>query len=41
MEISGVELGQANSVKMRWKAVYKVAGDPREEEGEVPALGIA
>ncbi|MCJ1229101.1 hypothetical protein MMC12_005766 [Toensbergia leucococca] len=41
IEINGVPKGQANLVKMRWKASYKVAGDLRQEQGEVPALGIA
>ncbi|KAK4695365.1 ADP-ribosylation factor-binding protein GGA, partial [Lecanoromycetidae sp. Uapishka_2] len=39
--VTGVSKGQANSVKMRWKASYKVAGDLRHEQGEVPSLGIA
>ena len=39
--VNGVAKGQANSVKMRWKANYKVAGDLRQEQGEVPSLGIA
>ena len=28
-------------VKMRWKASYKVGGEPFNEQGEVPPLGIA
>lgn len=39
--INGVAHGQAGNVKMRWKASYKVAGDLRQEQGEVPSLGIA
>ena len=39
--VNGVVRGQANSVKMRWKASYKIAGDLRQEQGEVPSLGIA
>ncbi|CAF9929083.1 MAG: hypothetical protein ALECFALPRED_004244 [Alectoria fallacina] len=39
--LSGVARGQANSAKIRWKASYKVAGDLRQEQGEVPPLGIA
>ena len=39
--VNGVAKGQANAVKMRWKASYKVAGDVRQEQGEVPSLGIA
>lgn len=40
VEIHGVAKGQASSVKMRWKASYKVAGDVRQEQGDVPTLGI-
>ncbi len=40
IEIDGVAKGQANSIKIRWKASYKVEGFVREEQGEVPALGI-
>ncbi|KAA6408935.1 MAG: vhs domain-containing [Lasallia pustulata] len=40
IEINGVAKGHANAVKMRWKASYKLAGDFRQEQGEVPALGI-
>ena len=40
IEIHGVAKGQANSVKMRWKASYRVAGSVQQEQGEVPALGI-
>ena len=39
--VNGVAKGQANAVKMRWKASYKVAGDLKQEQGEVPSLGIA
>ncbi len=38
--VHGVSKGQANLVKMRWKASYKVGGDLQEEHGEVPVLGI-
>ncbi|KAL2057712.1 hypothetical protein ABVK25_002096 [Lepraria finkii] len=41
ISVNGVSKGQAKSVKMRWKASYKVAGDLRQEQGEVPSLGIA
>ncbi|MCJ1465846.1 hypothetical protein MMC07_004465 [Pseudocyphellaria aurata] len=40
IEIQGVAQGQAYAVKMRWKASYKVAGDARQEQGDVPTLGI-
>jgi len=39
--INGVSKGHADSLKIRWKASYKVAGDLRQEQGEVPSLGIA
>lgn len=39
--VHGASKGQANLVKMRWKSSYKVAGDLRQEQGEVPVLGIA
>lgn len=39
--INGVGRGQADKVKVRWKASYKVGGEPRMEQGEVPPLGVA
>ncbi|KAG7006038.1 hypothetical protein G7Y79_00016g040230 [Physcia stellaris] len=41
IEIHGVAKGQTSAVKMRWKASYKVAGEPANEQGEVPPLGVA
>ena len=41
IEIHGVQRGQAGVVKMRWKMSYKSAGDLRQEQGEVPPLGVA
>ncbi|KAL8788393.1 MAG: hypothetical protein Q9195_007311 [Heterodermia aff. obscurata] len=41
IEIHGVSRGQTSMVKMRWKASYKVAGEPVNEQGEVPPLGVA
>ena len=38
--VNGVQKGQANNVKMRWKANYRMAGEARQEQGEVPPLGI-
>ncbi|KAL9105002.1 MAG: hypothetical protein Q9163_000099 [Psora crenata] len=32
--VQGVTRGQADSVKMRWKSSYKLAGDIRQEQGE-------
>ncbi|KAI4258283.1 MAG: hypothetical protein L6R42_005188, partial [Xanthoria sp. 1 TBL-2021] len=40
MEINGVPRGSGNSVKMRWKASYKVGGEMKMEQGEVASLGI-
>ncbi|MCJ1295132.1 hypothetical protein MMC34_006693 [Xylographa carneopallida] len=41
IEVHGVAKGQSSSVKIRWKASYKAAGDLRQEQGEVPPLLIA
>ncbi|KAL8825803.1 MAG: hypothetical protein Q9191_004194 [Dirinaria sp. TL-2023a] len=41
IEINGVAKGQTSMVKMRWKASYRLAGELRNEQGEVPPLGIA
>ncbi|KAL9628786.1 MAG: hypothetical protein Q9204_005663 [Flavoplaca sp. TL-2023a] len=40
IEINGVPRGSGNSVKMRWKASYKVGGEMKMEQGEVGSLGI-
>lgn len=40
IEIHGVVKGQVSSVKMRWKASYIMMGEVKQEQGEVPALGI-
>ncbi|KAI4114094.1 MAG: hypothetical protein LQ345_005070 [Seirophora villosa] len=40
IEINGVPRGTGNGVKMRWKASYKLGGEMRMEQGEVPSLGI-
>ncbi|KAL8753023.1 MAG: hypothetical protein Q9199_005337 [Rusavskia elegans] len=40
IEINGVPRGSGNSVKMRWKASYKVGGEMKMEQGEVASLGI-
>ena len=39
--LSGVPLGKASSVKMRFKVSYQLDGQPHEEQGTVPSLGIA
>jgi len=41
IEIHGVTKGQSSSVKIRWKASYKIAGDLRQEQGEVPPLMVS
>ncbi|KAL8981050.1 MAG: hypothetical protein Q9177_005695 [Variospora cf. flavescens] len=40
IEINGVPRGMGNSVKMRWKASYKLGGEMKMEQGDVPSLGI-
>jgi len=39
--LNGVEYGKGTAVKMRWKASYKVGAEPKYEQGEIPALGVA
>jgi ADP-ribosylation factor-binding protein GGA len=41
MLIDGIDVGKGNSVKIRFKVFYKLGGEAREEQGMVPALGIA
>ncbi len=38
--VNGVARGQVGNVKMRWKTSYKVGGEAKQEQGEVPSLGI-
>ncbi|KAI4193299.1 MAG: hypothetical protein LQ346_003955 [Caloplaca aetnensis] len=40
IEIRGVPRGSGNAVKMRWKASFKLGGEMKMEQGEVPPLGI-
>ncbi|KAI4181598.1 MAG: hypothetical protein L6R41_006529 [Letrouitia leprolyta] len=40
IEVKGVPRGSGNNVKMRWKASYKLGGEMKMEQGEVPPLGI-
>ncbi|KAL8768380.1 MAG: hypothetical protein Q9194_005727 [Teloschistes cf. exilis] len=40
IEVNGVPKGSGNSVKMRWKASYKLGGEVKMDQGEVPSLGI-
>ena len=39
--IHDVPRGRTGLVKMRWKASWKVMGNAKQEQGEVPALTIA
>ncbi|KAH6721533.1 VHS domain-containing protein [Leptodontidium sp. 2 PMI_412] len=39
--LNGVEQGKGDSVKLRWKASYKVGAQPVNEQGEISSLGIA
>ena len=41
IEIHGVAKGQAENVKIRWRASYKAAGEAKQDQGEVPPLGIS
>ncbi|KAK2763854.1 hypothetical protein FQN54_009472 [Arachnomyces sp. PD_36] len=41
LQINGIEHGKGNVVKTRFKISYKLGADPKEEQGSVPALGIA
>ncbi|KAL8729594.1 MAG: hypothetical protein Q9181_004953 [Wetmoreana brouardii] len=40
IEVNGVPKGSGNNVKMRWKASYKLGGELKMDQGEVPSLGI-
>ncbi|TVY80627.1 putative ADP-ribosylation factor-binding protein [Lachnellula suecica] len=39
--LNGVEQGKGDSVKLRWKASYKVNEQQVNEQGEIPSLGLA
>jgi len=39
--LNGVEQGKGDSVKLRWKASYKVGTQAINEQGEIASLGIA
>ncbi|CAG8888348.1 unnamed protein product [Penicillium egyptiacum] len=41
MLIDGIDIGNGDSVKIRFKVSYKLGGEAREEQGMVPPLGIA
>lgn len=39
--LNGVAHGQGSNVKMRWRLSYKLGGDIKQEQGEIPTLGVA
>ncbi|KAL4860922.1 hypothetical protein BDV12DRAFT_208654 [Aspergillus spectabilis] len=41
MLIDGIDLGKGNSVKIRFRVSYRLNNETKEEQGMVPALGIA
>ncbi|OAF54570.1 hypothetical protein VC83_09210 [Pseudogymnoascus destructans] len=41
VHLNGVALGQGNNVRLRWQLLYKLGGDSRQEQGEIPTLGVA
>ncbi|KAF2714128.1 ADP-ribosylation factor-binding protein-like protein GGA1 [Pleomassaria siparia CBS 279.74] len=41
IRIKGVERGQGNNVKMRWKASYFLSGVKKDEMGEISNLGVS
>ncbi|KAL4921588.1 VHS domain-containing protein [Aspergillus aurantiobrunneus] len=41
MLIDGIDVGKGNAVKIRFRVSYRTGNDSKEEQGMVPALGIA
>lgn len=41
MLVDGVEPGQGNAMKMRFRVSYVAGGQTKEEQGMVPPLGIS
>jgi len=41
IHLNGVEQGRGDSVKLRWKASYKIGEKPVNEQGEIASLGVA
>lgn len=39
--LNGVDYGKGTAVKMRWKCSYMLGTELKNEQGEIPALGIA
>ena len=38
--LNGVPVGKGNQVKMRFKVSYELNGQPQEQQGNVPAMGL-
>lgn len=41
MLLDGIDVGKGNAVKMRFRVSYRLGQEAKEEQGMVPALGIA
>ncbi|KAL4821673.1 VHS domain-containing protein [Aspergillus spinulosporus] len=41
MLLDGIDMGKGNSVKIRFRVSYRLGSETKEEQGMVPALGIA
>ncbi|BCS24646.1 VHS domain protein [Aspergillus puulaauensis] len=41
MLIDGIDMGKGNAVKIRFRVSYRLGSETKEEQGMVPALGIA
>ncbi|KAL4900519.1 hypothetical protein BDW74DRAFT_182607 [Aspergillus multicolor] len=41
MLLDGIDIGKGNSVKIRYRISYRLGSETKEEQGMVPALGIA
>ena len=39
--INGVPIGQGNQVQMRFKVSYEMSGQPHEQQGTFPSLGVS
>lgn len=41
IHLNGVKYGDGTNVKMRWKLSYRLGAEMKNEDGMVPALGVA
>jgi hypothetical protein len=41
IRLNGVQRGQGGAVKMRWKLSYLAGGVRKDEQGEIPSLGVS